>query len=76
MSIASNKASVLTRTQGFMDMTITTLKAFFKAWGKAIIDSRQESANREIARMQLHGLTDRELWDIGITRGDINNVVK
>lgn len=57
-------------------MTITKLKAFFKAWGLAIIEARQESANREIARMQLRGLTDRDLRDIGITRGDINNVVK
>lgn len=59
-----------------MTNTLTQIRAFFKAWGKAIIDSRQQSANREIARMHLLGLTDRDLRDIGITRGDINNVVK
>jgi len=56
-------------------MTITKIKAFFKAWGKAMIEARQESANRRIAMMQLRGLTDRELHDIGIGRSDITRVV-
>ena len=54
---------------------ITKIKAHFKAWGKAMIEARQESANRQIAMMQLRGLTDRELNDIGVARYDIKRVV-
>lgn len=53
----------------------TKIKAYFKAWGKAMIEARQESANRQIAMMQLRGLTDRELNDIGVARYDIKRVV-
>ena len=53
----------------------TKIKAHFKAWGKAIIEARQETANRQIAMMQLHGLSDRELHDIGVNRYDIKRVV-
>ena len=45
-------------------------------FGKAMIEARQESANRHIAMMQLHSMTDKELNDIGITRGDIRRVVR
>mgnify|MGYP005992125311 FL=1 len=51
----------------------------FKAWlvkvFNAFIESRQKEANRRIAMMQLSAMTDRELNDIGIGRGDIRRVV-
>ena len=45
----------------------------FKLIIKAIIRSRQLSAEAHI-RSQLSRMTDRELADIGICRGDINSV--
>ena len=53
-----------------------SVRAWFKAWGLAMIEARQESANRQIARMQLYQMTDRELFDIGITRGEIEETVR
>ena len=51
----------------------------FKAWlvraMNALIEARQKEANRRIAMMQLSAMTDRELNDIGIGRGDIRRVV-
>ena len=44
-------------------------------FGNAMIEARQESANRHIAMMQLHSMSDKELSDIGIGRGDIRRVV-
>lgn len=57
-------------------MTILNkIKAALIHFGKVMIEARQESANRQIAMMQLHGMTDKELSDIGIGRGDIRRVV-
>lgn len=53
-----------------------SVRAWFKAWCLAMIEARQESANRQIARMQLYQMTDRELFDIGITRGEIEETVR
>jgi len=52
----------------------------FKAWllkaFNAFIESRQAEANRRIAEMHLYRMSDKELNDIGIGRGDIKRVVK
>ena len=41
----------------------------------ALIKARQAEADRRIAMMQLVRMSDRELNDIGIGRGDIRRVV-
>ena len=41
----------------------------------AIQKSRQAEADRRIAMMQLGSMSDRELHDIGIGRGQIRDVV-
>jgi len=46
-----------------------------KAVLKALQASRQEEADRRIAMMQLRRLSDRELSDLGIGRGQIRDVV-
>lgn len=63
-------------------ITITTpvisfsgIKSFFVRIFKAMIEARQLEANRRIAMMQLSKMSDRELHDIGIGRGDIYRVV-
>ena len=52
----------------------------FKAWlarvFNAMIEARQRQANARIAEMHLWRMSDRELNDIGIGRGDIKRVVK
>ena len=48
---------------------------FFKRALVALIKSRQAEADRRIAMMQLGRMSDRELNDIGIGRGDIRRVV-
>ena len=52
----------------------------FKAWlvkvFNAMIEARQRQANARIAEMHLWRMTDRELNDIGIGRGDIKRVVR
>ena len=52
----------------------------FKAWlvkvFNAFIEARQAEANRRIAEMHLYRMSDKELNDIGIGRGDIKRVVK
>jgi len=65
-----------------MELVITQTQRFgasFKAWlvkvFNAFIEGRQKEADRRIASMQLHGMTDKDLRDIGITRGDINRIV-
>lgn len=65
-----------------MELVLTqtgSLWASVKRWAKrtmvALIKARQEEANRRIAMMHLHKMTDRELNDIGIGRGDIRRVV-
>lgn len=40
-----------------------------------IIEARQKEVNRKIAANQLYRMTDRELQDLGIGRGDIRRVV-
>ena len=50
-----------------------------KEWLKKLfikfIEARQAEANRRIAMMHLSAMTDRELNDIGIGRGDIRRVI-
>jgi len=52
----------------------------FKAWlvrvFNAMIEARQRQANARIAEMHLWRMSDRELNDIGIGRGDIKRVVR
>ena len=52
----------------------------FKAWlvrvFNAMIEARQRQANARIAEMHLWRMSDRELNDIGIGRGDIKRIVK
>ena len=50
------------------------MKEWFKKTIAAIIEARQLEANAKIAAMQLYSMTDRELSDIGIGRGDIKKV--
>jgi uncharacterized protein YjiS (DUF1127 family) len=40
-----------------------------------LIRARQKEANRQIAMMHLRRMSDRELHDIGIGRGDIRRIV-
>ena len=51
----------------------------FKAWlikvFNAMIEARQRQANARIAEMHLWRMSDRELNDLGIGRGDIKRVV-
>ena len=54
----------------------TNFKAFLVKVFNAMIEARQRQANARIAEMQLRGMTDRELNDIGIGRGDIRRVVR
>ena len=51
------------------------MKEWFKKVFNAFIEARQAEANRRIAAMHLYRMTDRELNDIGIGRGDIKRVV-
>ena len=48
---------------------------FLKRALVALIEARQAEADRRIAMMQLGRMSDRELNDIGIGRGDIRRVV-
>ena len=48
---------------------------FLKRALVALIKARQAEADRRIAMMQLSRMSDRELNDIGIGRGDIRRVV-
>jgi uncharacterized protein YjiS (DUF1127 family) len=47
------------------------LKTFFVR----LIKARQAEVDRKIAAMQLYSMSDRDLRDIGINRGDIKRVV-
>jgi len=51
------------------------MKEWFKKTFNAFIEARQAEANRRIAAMHLYRMSDRELNDIGIGRGDIKRVV-
>ncbi len=48
----------------------------FKKFLKKLIEARQEQANARIAEMHLWRMSDRELNDLGIGRGDIKRVVR
>ena len=48
---------------------------YIKKLIKRIIVARQREANRQIALMQLNKMSDRELSDIGLTRGDIRRTI-
>ena len=50
------------------------MKEWFKKVLVAMIEARQRQANARIAEMQLYRMSDRELNDIGIGRGDIRRV--
>ena len=49
----------------------TTMRKFFERLSEA----RQRQANARIAEMHLWRMSDRELNDLGIGRGDIKRVV-
>jgi len=51
---------------------LKALKNFYHA----ILESRQREADRRIAAMQLHRMTDRELRDLNISRFEIDRVVR
>jgi len=51
---------------------LQTLKNFYQA----ILENRQREADRRIAAMQLHRMTDRELRDLNISRFEIDRVVR
>lgn len=51
---------------------LQALKNFYQA----ILESRQQEADRRIAAMQLHQMTDRELRDLNISRFEIDRVVR
>lgn len=57
-------------------ITFSTIKARLVKVVKAMIEARQAEADRQIAAMHLYRMTDKELRDIGITRGDIERAVK
>jgi len=52
----------------------------FKAWMvkvfNAMIEARQRQADARIAEMHLWRMSDRELNDLGIGRGDIKRIVR
>jgi uncharacterized protein YjiS (DUF1127 family) len=54
---------------------MTMLQAL-KNFYQAILESRQREADRRIAAMQLHQMTDRELRDLNISRFEIDRVVR
>jgi uncharacterized protein YjiS (DUF1127 family) len=57
-------------------MWATNFKAFLVKVFNAMIEARQRQANARIAEMHLWRMSDRELNDIGIGRGDIKRVVR
>jgi len=56
-------------------MWATNIKTWFVKAFNNMIEARQKEANRRIAMMHLYKMTDRELHDIGIGRGDIRRIV-
>jgi len=56
-------------------MWATNIKTWFVKTFNNMIEARQKEANRRIAMMHLYKMTDRELNDIGIGRGDIRRIV-
>ena len=57
-------------------MWATNFKAFLVKVFNALIEARQRQANARIAEMHLWRMSDRELNDLGIGRGDIKRIVK
>jgi len=51
---------------------LQALKKFYHT----ILENRQREADRRIAAMQLHRMTDRELRDLNISRFEIDRVVR
>jgi uncharacterized protein YjiS (DUF1127 family) len=45
-------------------------------WFSRILTAMQEAQMRRVAHWQLHNMTDRELRDIGISRGQIREVLQ
>ena len=54
----------------------TNFKAFLVKVFNAMIEARQRQANARIAEMHLWRMSDRELNDLGIGRGDIKRIVR
>ena len=52
------------------------MKEWFKKVLVAMIEARQRQANARIAEMHLWRMSDRELNDIGIARGDIYSIAR
>ena len=50
---------------------LTSIKKFVNK----LIEARQREVNRKIALNQLYSMSDRELQDLGIGRGDIRRVI-
>jgi uncharacterized protein YjiS (DUF1127 family) len=46
-----------------------------KKFVNKLIEARQREVNRKIALNQLYKMSDRELQDLGIGRGDIRRIV-
>lgn len=53
----------------------TPIKQWLYSMYRHMIEARQAEADRRIAFMQLNSMSDRELHDIGISRGDIRRIV-
>ena len=51
------------------------MKKYLKNLLIHLIEARQQQVNRRISMMQLYSMSDRELHDIGIGRGQIRGVV-
>ena len=49
--------------------------ALLKKLLQRLIEARMAAAKREIDRLHLHRMTDKELADIGINRCDIHRLV-
>jgi len=45
-------------------------------WFSRILTAMQEAQMRRVAHWQLHNMSDRELRDIGISRGQIREVLQ
>lgn len=56
-------------------VNLTSIKAWLIKGLTKMIEARQAEVNRKIAMMQLSSMSDRELKDIGLHRGDIRRVV-
>lgn len=56
-------------------INVTAIKAWFSRAFMRMIEARQAQADRRIAMIQLQLMTDYELKDIGISRGNIKRAV-